>query len=246
MPVRRERLAQGEEVFRPAVAPQSLGDRRRGRLDPPIAVPGQHVGVPLAGEDRVEDGQAGDPGQVAQDVVELEVHLGERLLHVLGVGGGQLDQAVAMAQEGPHGTDRLRRAEGGPQEANRVEILEPLAVLHVALPARDVLDVAGFHQTDLDAARLQDLEEGDPVHPGGLHGHGGHAALLEPVREGVQVLREGPEAPDGLRVAIERHTDVDLGGPDVDARGVRVQDRHGDGAGGATQASGHGGLLGEG
>ena len=79
--------------------------------------------------------------------------------------------------------------------------------------------------------RLQDLVQGDPVDPGGLHGHGGDAALGEPVGEGLQVLGEGPEAPDGLGIPVERHAHVDLGGADVDPGGVRVQDRRGDGTG---------------
>ena len=69
----------------------------------------------------VEDGETRDAGEVAQHVMELEVHLGDRLLHVLGVGGRQLDEAVAMAQEGPHGADRVGRAEGGAEEPHRVE-----------------------------------------------------------------------------------------------------------------------------
>src|SRR3972149_2404754 len=40
--------------------------------------------------------------------------------------------------------------------------------------------------------------------------------------------------------AARGHADVELGGADVDARRVRVQDRRGDGAGGASLASGHG------
>ena len=147
-------------------------------LDPAVAVPGQRLGVPLAGEDRVEDGQARDAGDVAEDMVELEVHLGEGLLDMLGVGGGQLDQGVAVPEEGADGADRLRRAEGGPQQADGMEVLEPLAVLDVGLPARDVLDMPGVDQADLDPPGLEDLVERDPVHAGGLHGDGGDAALV--------------------------------------------------------------------
>ncbi len=139
-------------------------------------------------------------------------------------------------------------ASGGRKEARRSPTecrdLEPLAVLDVALPPGDVLHVPGVHQADRELPRLQDLVEGDPVHARGLHGDRGDPASGEPVREGAQVLREGPEAPDGLGVPVEGHAHVELGGPEVDARGVRLQDRHGDGAGGAVQASGHGwGLL---
>ncbi len=171
-------LPQSEEVFRPVVAHQGLGDGRPRRFDPAVAVPGQHLGVSLPRQNRVEDRQARDPREVAEDVVELEVHLGEGLLHVLGVRGCQLNQGVPVPEEGPHGTDRLRRAEGPPQETDGMQILEPLAVLDVGLPAGHVLDVARIHQTHRQAPRLEDLVEGDPVHAGGLHGHGGDPALL--------------------------------------------------------------------
>ena len=134
---------------------------------------------------------------------------------------------------------------GGRKEARRrpteCRDLEPLAVLDVRFPPRDVLHVPGVHQVHFELPRLQDLVEGDPGAPGGLHGDGGHAALREPIGQAEPVLREGPEAPDGLRVPVEGHTDVELGGADVDPRGVRVQDRRGDDAGGAARASsGHG------
>jgi len=41
------------------------------------------------------------------------------------------------------------------------------------------------------------------------HGHGGDTALREPRGHGPQVLGEVPEAPDGLRVAVERDADVE-------------------------------------
>ena len=154
MPVRRQRLAQGEEVLRPVIAHERFGDGLPRRLDAVIAVPRKHGGVPLPGEKSVEDGEAGDPGDVAEDMVELEVHLGEGFLDVLGVTCRHLDQAVAMAQEGPHGTHRLRRAEGGAEQADGVEILEPLAVLDIGFPSRDVLDMPRVDQADLQAARL--------------------------------------------------------------------------------------------
>jgi hypothetical protein len=146
-------------------------------------------------------------------------------------------------EERAHRAHRLRRAERGPQEADSVQVLEPLTVLDIGLPPRDILHVPCVHQADLQAAGLQDLIQGDPVHARGLHGHGSHAALLQPGGQRPQVRREGPEAPDGLRVAVQRHADVDLGGADVDARRVRGADRQGGSSGCARVASGHGVSL---
>ena len=219
MPVRRQGLAQGEEVLRPVVPHERFGDGLPGGLDAAVAVRASTCGSRSPARIASRMARPVTPGDVAEDVVELEVHLVEGLLHVLGVGGRQTESRVSRWRR----RDRTAQTvSGGRKEARRrpdgVEVLEPLAVLDVGLPAGDVLHVARVDQADLEPAGLQDLVQGDPVDAGGLHGHGGDAALREPIREGVEVLREGPEAPDGLRVAVERHADVDLGGADVDAR----------------------------
>ena len=45
----------------------------------------QHLRVALAGKDRADDPQAGRAGDVGDDVVELKIHLGQCLLHMLDV-----------------------------------------------------------------------------------------------------------------------------------------------------------------
>jgi hypothetical protein len=67
-------------------------------------------------------------------VVELKVHLGEGLLQVRGVDGGQPDQAVAVPEEGADGADRLRGAEGAAEAADGVEVREPLTMATVVTP----------------------------------------------------------------------------------------------------------------
>jgi hypothetical protein len=98
VPVRPQGLPQGEEMFGPVVPDQGLGDRVRRSLDPVVAVAREHLRIPFAREDRLEDGEAGPPGDVAQHMVELEVHLGQGLLHVLDVDGAQLDEAVPVPE----------------------------------------------------------------------------------------------------------------------------------------------------
>jgi hypothetical protein len=86
MPIALQRLTQGEEVLRPVVPHQGLGDGLRRGLDAVVPVAGEHRRVPLPREDRVEDGQTRDAGNVAEHMVQLEVHLGESLLQVRSVG----------------------------------------------------------------------------------------------------------------------------------------------------------------
>ena len=104
-----------------------------------------------------------------------------------------MDQALAVPEHRPHGADGVRGPEGAPEEPDGVEVLEPLAILDISLPARDVLDVAGVHQADLEASGLQELEQRDPVHAGRFHRHRGDADLLQPGRQGEElaVARDG-------------------------------------------------------
>jgi hypothetical protein len=103
-----------------------------------------------------------------------------------------------------------------------VELLDPSAVEHVGLTAGDVLHTAGVDEADVEAAFFEDLEEGDPVDAGRLHGDGRHAAGGEPVRQGVEVGGEGFEFSDVLALGIGAGWDGDevRVGADVDASGV--------------------------
>ena len=60
----------------------------------------QHLGVALAGKNRADDPQAGRASDVGDDVVELEIHLCQRLLHVLDMRCCVLKQTLALTHVG--------------------------------------------------------------------------------------------------------------------------------------------------
>ena len=77
-------------------------------------------------------------------------------------------------------------------------------------------------EDDVEAARLEDLVEGDPVDPGGFHRHGGDAAGREPVSEAMEIRREGRERADGGRVTVRGDGDIMRFGPAIDTRGIQA------------------------
>jgi hypothetical protein len=86
-----------------------------------------------------------------------------------------------------------------------------------------MLGVAGIDQQNLEAALLQDLEHRNPVDPGRLHGDRLDPALLEPVRQTMEIIGEGAERADRLRGAIRSNrrdmhlrSHVDGGRPRMD------------------------------
>ena len=212
-----------------------------------VAQLGQLHRVALAGHEGPDNSQAGHAGDVADDVLELDVHLRQGLLHVLDVLAGIRYEHLALPQVAAQDAHRLVGPEGGGQEAVAVQPLQPLAVVDVALgSAGDASHLAGIDQPHLQAAALQKLKEGDPEDAGGFQDDGGDGAGLEPVGQAFEVGGAGAEASDGLGVGVGGYGDVVLGGADVDAGGVGVDD--GQGLGGRLGAMGaigwvrHGGL----
>src|ERR1700693_5518993 len=101
--------------------------------------------------------------------MNLKIHLVQGLLHMQDVLSCHLDQAAAMSPERSYGADESRWPETGTEESNRMQVLEPLAIGCVCLPARNVLHVLCVDQIDLESPSFQDLVDRNPVHAGRLH-----------------------------------------------------------------------------
>jgi len=163
--------------------------------------------------------------------VQVKVHLGEGLLHVLDMVGGVADKVRPVPPVGTQDAYLVVGAERTGQEPIGVETLEPLAVGDITLPARHVLHMAGIYELYLESVLFEDLVTGNPVDSGGLHGDGGDAAFLQPPGHGLEIGREATEATYRLLIPVLGYGDPMLPGADIDARGVLVD--HGEGMGGA-------------
>lgn len=73
----------------------------------------------------MDDRHAGGAGDVGEHAVELEVHLGQGLLHALHVACRILDESPAMAHDRPQLADLLLGAESALEQAATVLILRP-------------------------------------------------------------------------------------------------------------------------
>jgi hypothetical protein len=109
------------------------------------------------------------------------------------------------------------------QEAERVEALEPLAIVDVTLgPTPDLLHLLWIHKEDLEATRLQPLKKWDPIDAGGFEGDRRDAAPREPIGQGFQVGGERPEAAHRLGIINGGHRHKMRFRPDVDPCGMQV------------------------
>lgn len=147
-------------------------------------------------------------------MVQLQVHLVQRLLHMLNVNRSHLNKAISMSYDRPHCAHRLVWSKRWFQKTNRVQILNPLAVNDIAFPAWNIPNMSSIDHENVETTLLQNLEERYPVNSSGLHRDRVNAAGLEPVCSRQQVIGECKETANGLRISFCWDGDIDfIGAP---------------------------------
>jgi hypothetical protein len=181
-------------VFGQVVAHQGGPDRLDGGPAVAITHRSQHAGITLAAHDGADDAHPCGPRHVGDDMVQLKVHEGQRLLHMLDVGGRVVQMSFPEPQVGSKRSDVATGSEAWAQQGAGMEPLQPLRIVDVALAAWHGARFACVGHDDLKATVLKDLVGRNPVHAGGLHRHGLDPERYEPVGHTVEVGREGLES----------------------------------------------------
>src|ERR1700726_3978763 len=91
-----------------------------------------------------------------------------------------------------------------------MQILQPLTVGDVGFASGHILHVTRVDQENSETLLLQDLKQGNPVHPRRFHRYGLDVAAVQPGRSSLQVFCEGREMSYRLLITIWGHGDVDL------------------------------------
>jgi hypothetical protein len=218
-----DRLGQSKQMFVAPIALQGAGDGGLIVLAAIVTQLGQRRRITLAGQDGADNRQAGHAGKVADHMLQLDVHLGQRFLHMLDMLRGMGEQHRALAEITAQHADLVSRTEGTREQTEGVQALNPLAVMPIALgSAFDLLHLLRIDQEDCEAAGFEEFKERDPIDAGGLEGDGGDPTGGEPVRQRFQVGSAGPEAAYWLGVVTGGDGNPVGFGTDVDARGMQV------------------------
>ena len=216
-------LTQDENVFAAVVAAKGFDDLRLGGAATHMTKGSQNDGVAFALEDGVDDGRAAESVQVAEHMMEVEVHFGERFLHELDLARGVGDEVGSMPEQGAQGNDVVGGAETFAQESGGVKLLEPLGVDDIGLFPGHAFDMAGVDKEDLDAGFFEDAMAGNPEAPGAFHGDRGNAIFQKPVTQFVKALGEGRETADGLASKLGRDRGNDFAGRDIESGSAGVE-----------------------
>ena len=166
MDLRQERVV----LVEPPV--QRLGQLGDLVPQPTLGQIGQHDGVVVAGDQRVEHQPTGHPEDVGGNGRQLDPGVLQQLLQPLGLPGTLTGDRGPRPGQVPQLADRLGRHERGLHQAVRAELREPGRVRDIGLTARDRLHVPGIDQHHLDAGQvIEQVVERFPVVPGRLHHH---------------------------------------------------------------------------
>ena len=121
--VQLERLGQGENVLRPIIAGQRLAHRLNGRMAPPVTVEARTLGSRSpATIARMMDIPV-TPVMSDHDMMQLQVHLHQRLLHVLDMRRRVIQQSLPLPQIGAQPSHFGLGPEAGAQQAVFVKSL---------------------------------------------------------------------------------------------------------------------------
>ena len=173
--IQREGLGEREDLFRPVISLQRFGHGVRTGCDARVPILRSGMRVALSSDDRAENAHPRHACHITHHVVQVEMHLIQRLLHVLNMLDRHLEEILPMAEETAEPANVLRRAKRGGQQPIAMQLLQPPTIAAIRFGAsRDILDVAGIDESDLKASGLEDLKQWNPVHPGGFHHDGGH------------------------------------------------------------------------
>ncbi len=88
------------------------------------------------------------------------------------------------------------------QQAEGVQLLQPLAILDVALAAGHGFQPTRIDEANNEPSRFQHFKQRNPVDTGGFQRHGRDGVLLQPVGNGIKILRERFKPPDHRIAAV--------------------------------------------
>src|SRR5690606_26493637 len=132
---------------------------------------------------------AGGSGEVCDGTMDANIHLIQRLLHPLDTASALADKVAALALKRTKSTDMISRTKGPAQQGATVQKLQPLAVSHVRLAARHVLQRGCVDQDDFEPSCFEHLIQRNPVHVGALHRDRLDTLLQQPRSQILQFWR---------------------------------------------------------
>src|ERR1035438_6758605 len=176
-----QNLSQFENYLLPPVALQATSDLLFTGPDSLITHLCQLITIPFPFHNSPHNSHSRHSAEVADDVRQLHVHGGERLLRLLYRLASLLNYTGSLPPKRTYSPNFSRGPERIPQQSIRVQLHQPLAFLDITFSSRQVFRPACVHQINFQTLLFQHFLQCDPVHPGGLNRYSLNPAGLQPL-----------------------------------------------------------------
>src|SRR5712691_5501039 len=162
--IEREGWGEREDMFRPLIPLQRFGNGVLSGLNARVSRRGEDLRSAFSRYHSAENAPPRHAGHITDPMVQVEVHLVQRRVHVLHMLDGHLDQMLPMAEKTAALAHVLRRAKRRRPYPITLELVPPSTIEAIRCgAARDMLDMAGVDEGNRKPAGLEDLQEGHPV-----------------------------------------------------------------------------------
>src|SRR3954470_6282485 len=160
--------------------------------------------------------------QITDDVSQLDIHLCKGFLHALNASChscGMLRTQPPISSQHPNIGWWLERVV---QSAVGVKFQQPLTLLYIALPARQVFGVTSVYKKYLESTFFQDVVEENPIDSRGLHGNRLHAATAKPLCQAVKICCKALKSSYWFGIPVWTNCHVVTCISNVDPRCIRM------------------------
>src|SRR6266850_2748049 len=140
---------------------------------------------------------------------------------MLDMHAGHLNEIFTMPHQRTNFANSLFWAKRCLQQANRMQILKPLAIENIGFAAGNVMHMLSIDQMNFNASSLQDLKQRDPVNTGRFHSDRIDAALLQPVRQRMEIWSKRGKRSHRFGVPIRGDGDKDFRRSNINTASIR-------------------------
>src|SRR5664279_2828598 len=183
----------------------------------------QSLGVTFSSDNVSQDGHSSRTTDVADHVGQLDIHLRQRFLHVLDTHRRCRHQILSLPQITAQHTNLFGWPECLVQKPKGVQLLQPLAFLHIRFASRQSLGVLRMRHVHFQPVTFQHVIQCRPVHAGGLHDDRLDSAVLQPACHPMEVGGEAAETSYRFCVAVCGHGYVMFCTSHIDPRCIHIQ-----------------------
>ncbi len=131
--IKFQRLGKSKDMLVTVVADQRGLDRVHGGFAVDIPERGENLRITLTVDNGTDDPHACCAGDIGHDVMQLQVHLPQRLLHMLDMRGGIFCQTLSLAHVGAQGGDLRFGAETATEQTVGMQLAQPSRITNVRL-----------------------------------------------------------------------------------------------------------------